>query len=1154
VKIFARRAFRHRAFLPLRVGWWTITLQLPARLKARAERRLVLESGLFDSSFYLQNNPDVSASGMDPVEHYLAVGSAGSRQPHPLFDSGWYLAQNPDVAASNVNPLLHYIQAGWREHRNPNPLFQIAYYLERNPDVARANVEPLGQYLRTGAYEGRDPHPLFDSHFYLNENHGVALRRANPLADYMTEGWKAGRNPHPLFDAAFYLARYPDVVQAGAEPLQHYLSSQAAENRDPHPLFDTHFYLRENPDARAAGVTPLIHFLRHADRDPNQYFRVAYYLEQNPNVAKANLAAVRHYLREGAAEGRNPHPAFDTRWYLLKNPEVARSGENPLAHFLRSGRYAGRDPHPLFDSRFYLGRRADIRARGVPPADHYFYSGGFERLDPHPLFDSDWYLTLTPEAQAAHENPLTHYLRTGWKQGQSPCRYFDGAFYLERNPDVAGGAISSLQHYLEVGAAQGRDPSRWFDTDWYAAQNPEISTAGWNPLVHYVTIGMQEGRLPRPKSAVQLEAPAKAGRRLRVVFVSGEPETPGHRYRIENMAGCLAPELFERLVVNASDVAHRMEEIAGADVVWIWRTRLSSAMAELARAARERRAVILYDVDDLMFRPELAKTRLIDGIRTQNISEAAVGAFYTAVELLLLEADRGTAPTVPLAREMRILPKPVSVIPNGFDSETRRRARAAFHARQSQAGDGLVRIGYVSGTFTHQKDFAAASGAVAQVLREQPAARLVLFRGGIDVGEFPELDRLTGQIEWRERVPVERLPEEYARLDINIAPLEAANRYCEAKSELKFFEAALAGVPTIASPSEPFRDAIRDGETGFLAASEDEWRVSLAQLIGNPELRRRMADAAYRDVLWLYGPERRRSLVTRLLNEVRAPAPLRFDLFRLEMPVENAHTMPAIAVPETEILFQSARGGESRVSVVMPLYNYAALLGEALDSVLRQTLRGFDLVIVDDCSTDDSAGVARGWLEKHAGEFNMAALLRNRRNSKLGRTRNAAVHFADTELYMALDPDNALHPDCLEKCMAALDATGAAFAYPTVDLFGERTGQIGLYEYDPALFPCANYIDAMAMVRKACWIAAGGYSALDPMGWEDYEFWCKLAEKGLFGARVNETSARYRTHGVSMLRTITDLPENKPRVIEDLNTRHPWLQLALHAPSEKDAE
>jgi glycosyltransferase involved in cell wall biosynthesis/SAM-dependent methyltransferase/uncharacterized protein YbaR (Trm112 family) len=1145
---------KRKLLLPFRLAKWTLKGQLRDRLRMRAERRFLLESGLFDTDFYLRHNPDVAQAGADPVEHYLAAGTSGARQPHPLFDANWYLAQNPDVVAAQVNPLLHYLQAGWRERRNPSPLFDVAFYLEQNPDIAKANVEPLSQYLRAGAHEGRDPHPLFDSDFYLAQNPEVAAARTNPLVDYLARGWMHRRSPHPFFDIDFYLTYYPDVVATGAEPLQHYLSSAAAEKRDPHPLFDTHFYLQQNPQVRAQGINPLVHFLRNPDRDPNRYFHVAWYLEQNADLPKTNQAAVEHYLERGWREGRNPHPVFDTNWYLSQNPEVAASGQNPLVHFLRRGRLQNRDPHPLFDSQFYLNKRAGLRERNVQPADHYLHSGGFERLDPHPLFESAWYLALNPEAASAHENPLVHYLRRGWRQKRSPCQYFDGAYYLDQNPDVAHGRVSPLEHYLSTGAQEGRDPSRWFDTDWYVSQNPEIVIAGWNPLVHYVRIGADEGRLPRPSAKPETQRPLQATKR-RVVFVSGEPDMPGHCYRVLHIAHCLPPQLFETAIIPAPELPARIGEIASADIVWIWRTRLSQQTAELGRAARDAGAAILYDVDDLMFRPELATADLIDGIRTQNISESEVEQFYTAIKLLLLEARRCTAPTIPLAREIRKLHQPATVIPNGFDAHTRESARSAFRARQNERrrnepNDGLIRIGYASGTLTHQRDFAAAAPALAAVLRDHPSARLVLFRGATDLAEFPELRELEAQIEWRERVPVEELPREYARFDINIAPLEVGNRYCEAKSELKFFEAALAGVPTIASPTQPFRDAIRHGETGLLAATEDDWRACLTQLISGPELRRRMADAAYRDSLWLYGPERRRLLTTRLLNESLAPAPLRFDLFRLEMQIENAHTMPSIALPECDLLFESQRRGDSRISVIMPLFNYAQLLEEALESIRRQTMRNIDVVIVDDRSTDNSVAVARRWLEAHAAEFNMVALLQNRSNSKLGRTRNAAVHFADTELYMALDPDNALHPDCLEKCMAALDETGAAFAYPTLDLFGDRSGQIGLREYDPALFPCANYIDAMAMVRKACWVAVGGYSALDPMGWEDYEFWCKMAEKGLYGVRVRDTAARYRTHGESMLSTITEIPENKPRVVDELNRRHPWLQLPVSTAAQ----
>ena len=106
-----------------------------------------------------------------------------------------------------------------------------------------------------------------------------------------------------------------------------------------------------------------------------------------------------------------------------------------------------------------------------------------------------------------------------------------------------------------------------------------------------------------------------------------------------------------------------------------------------------------------------------------------------------------------------------------------------------------------------------------------PDCRLVLFRDPegapvMDIDEFAAFADLGEQIEWRHMVPLDRLPEEMARFDVNLVPLEVGNPFCEAKSDLKFFEAALAGACTIASPTGPFRRVIRDGENGVLAASE----------------------------------------------------------------------------------------------------------------------------------------------------------------------------------------------------------------------------------------------------------------------------------------------------------------------------------------------
>ena len=99
-----------------------------------------------------------------------------------LFDTAFYLAQNPDVAQAQVNPLLHYINVGWKEGRNPHPLFDTAFYLEQNPDVAQRGLNPLWHYVNFGWHEGRTSRPQSDLSFRDAQTAHAALEeREQPL-------------------------------------------------------------------------------------------------------------------------------------------------------------------------------------------------------------------------------------------------------------------------------------------------------------------------------------------------------------------------------------------------------------------------------------------------------------------------------------------------------------------------------------------------------------------------------------------------------------------------------------------------------------------------------------------------------------------------------------------------------------------------------------------------------------------------------------------------------------------------------------------------------------------------------------------------------------------------------------------------------------
>jgi glycosyltransferase involved in cell wall biosynthesis len=232
---------------------------------------------------------------------------------------------------------------------------------------------------------------------------------------------------------------------------------------------------------------------------------------------------------------------------------------------------------------------------------------------------------------------------------------------------------------------------------------------------------------------------------------------------------------------------------------------------------------------------------------------------------------------------------------------------------------------------------------------------------------------------------------------------------------------------------------------------------------------------------------------------------------------------------------------EDLVSVAVSLFNYARFLPECLDSVAAQTHRALELIVVDDASeADDSAEVARAWLEANAARFVRVALLRHRRNQGLAETRNTGFAAARGENVFVLDADNTIFPRAIARLHAVMRESGFAAAYAQLAFFGteQRLGYADIWQRE--LFERENYVDAMALISRRAWEAVGGYTHIDG-GWEDYDFWCKFIDAGLEAAFVPEILCRYRVHGDSMLRT--EHKGKRQLLAIQLGLRHPWLRV-----------
>jgi GT2 family glycosyltransferase/tetratricopeptide (TPR) repeat protein len=641
----------------------------------------------------------------------------------------------------------------------------------------------------------------------------------------------------------------------------------------------------------------------------------------------------------------------------------------------------------------------------------------------------------------------------------------------------------------------------------------------------------------RPELAPAPPPPAEP---RRLLYVSGEARSPGEMYRCHRMLQAAACAGYSGRTVSEHEVTHA--DLHGLSILIFWRVQLGTVICDLLARALAAGIPTVLDIDDLVIDPSLAVTDIIDGIRTMRHQEDDVRRHFEAVRRILDAVDVASATTTALAERMAAPGRAAFVVPNGFDEVAYHRTRRACRAI---APDGLLRLGYAAGTRTHQRDLAAAAAPIARFLAERPHARLVLFRDGrsgesiVFPEEFPALSARASQIEWRDRVDLADLPDEIARFNINLVPLELGNAFVEAKSELKYFEAALAGIPTIASPTRPFAEAIRHGHTGLLANSETAWYQALVRLGDNVPLRAEMGAAAHIDALARFGPYHRartmQAMFEQILNTPYAPA-------YFNRPIHPPGPIDPPAPTPHDIVFAQATDADAALSIVIPLYNYADYVIEALDSAAAQTLAPIELIVVDDASTDDSLARAKTWLEAHHTRFVRTILLHHCANAGLSAARNTGFTHADSLYALTLDADNRLLPNCAARLLSILAPSLAAFAYGRIQNYGDDSMIVNRHRFTAAGLAYGNTIDAMALIRREAWAAACGYRAMRH-GWEDYDLWCRFAELGFGAVSTTDLVAEYRVHGTSMLRTQTDIPEHRRTLEAEMEQRHSWLRL-----------
>ncbi len=356
---------------------------------------------------------------------------------------------------------------------------------------------------------------------------------------------------------------------------------------------------------------------------------------------------------------------------------------------------------------------------------------------------------------------------------------------------------------------------------------------------------LMEQTLDRSADLIQAcdPLPAKLVRRAtgHVVLIANQDLPQCTYYRVQQRVIQLVQGGWTVEVIDHRKASSALPAIDKASAVIFYRVAASPVILHAILYARALGILTIYDIDDLIFDARFYPEPL--ATYEGQVTKAEYRGLQSGVPLFRYAAtacDVGLSSTAALAAHLRPLvrSKQCHVLRNGFDT---RNSRFLAYPRQPFSKT-TVTIFYGSGTKAHSQDFRELlAPALLQLFAQTSHVRLA-------VAGYVPLDRRFDP--YRERIirlgfcaNVEAYWEVLSGADINIAVL-SRNPATDAKSEIKWLEAAMFGIPSIVSPTATYRDLLVDGRDAIFAETPEDWALALAQLASDAALRERIGAQA----------------------------------------------------------------------------------------------------------------------------------------------------------------------------------------------------------------------------------------------------------------------------------------------------------------------
>ncbi len=200
------------------------------------------------------------------------------------------------------------------------------------------------------------------------------------------------------------------------------------------------------------------------------------------------------------------------------------------------------------------------------------------------------------------------------------------------------------------------------------------------------------------------------------------------------------------------------------------------------------------------------------------------------------------------------------------------------------------------------------------------------------------------------------------------------------------------------------------------------------------------------------------------------------------------------------------------ISVVIPCFNHGQYVEEAIDSVLASDFQDFEIIVINDGSTDAFTNSLLKRLKKPRTR------VIHQENQGLAQTRNNGIAVSKGKYFLPLDADDKIHKTYLRKAYEILEADhGLGFVFSDYANFGMHDTVWRQPEYSFYRTLWENQVTGCALTRKAAWHEVHGYNPNMIYGYEDWDFWVNLGKHGWHGRRISDVLFYYRRADESMV-------------------------------------